>query len=64
MNYIVISVTFIRYHRACKVQGLDRKTFPYYGYFQPYGAWLSLFLIILVGYSYDYRAFSPWNTES
>ncbi|UPL02226.1 hypothetical protein LCI18_013160 [Fusarium solani-melongenae] len=64
INYIVISITFIRYHRACKVQGLDRKTLPYYGYFQPYGAWISLFLITLVGFSYGYRAFSPWNTES
>jgi amino acid permease len=64
INYIVISITFIRYYHACKVQGLDRKTLPYYGYFQPYGAYISLFFIVLVGYSYGYRAFSPWNTES
>ena len=64
MNYTVISITFIFYHRACKAQGVDRKTLPYYGYFQPYGAWVSLFCIILVGYSYGYQAFSPWSTES
>ena len=64
INYIAISITFIRFHRACRVQELDRKTLPYFGYFQPYGAWISLFLIIPCGYSYGYRAFSPCNTES
>ncbi|KAK0385338.1 hypothetical protein NLU13_7814 [Sarocladium strictum] len=64
MNYTVIPITFLFYYRACKAQGVDRKSMPYYGYFQPYGSWIALVCIILVGYTYGYQAFSPWDTES
>lgn len=36
INYIVMCVTYIFFYRACKAQGLDRKTLPYCGWFQPY----------------------------
>lgn len=31
-----MSVTYVYFYRALKAQGVDRKTLPYYGRFQPY----------------------------
>ncbi|KAH0431134.1 hypothetical protein CcaCcLH18_07312 [Colletotrichum camelliae] len=64
VNYIVILITFLSYYEACKAQGVDRRSRPYYGYFQPYGAWLSLVLEIVIAISYGYTAFRPWNTSA
>jgi amino acid transporter len=36
INYLVMSVTYIFFFRACKAQGLDRNSLPYKGWFQPY----------------------------
>ena len=36
INYIVMCVTYIFFFRAVTAQGLDRKTLPYCGWFQPY----------------------------
>ncbi|TQN68430.1 General amino acid permease AGP2 [Colletotrichum shisoi] len=59
INYIVMSITFINYHRACKAQGIDRRTMPYYGYFQPYGAYIALVLQTIVILAYGWSAFRP-----
>lgn len=59
INYIVMSVTFLNYYQACKVQGHDRRTRPYYGYFQPYGAWVALVLQTIVVLTYGWSAFRP-----
>ncbi|WQF82225.1 Putative amino acid permease/ SLC12A domain-containing protein [Colletotrichum destructivum] len=59
INYIVMSITFINYHRACKAQGIDRRTMPYYGYFQPYGAYIALVLQTIVILTYGWSAFRP-----
>jgi amino acid transporter len=42
INYVVICITYIAFYRACQAQSVDRKTFPYVGWFQPYSAWLGL----------------------
>lgn len=57
IDFLVVGVTFICYHKACKVQGLDRKSLPYYGWFQPYGAWIALFFQSLICLFYGYTAF-------
>jgi amino acid transporter len=31
-----MTITYIFFYRACKAQGVDRKTFSYTGWFQPY----------------------------
>jgi amino acid transporter len=46
INYLVMSVTYIFFFRACKAQGLDRNTLPYKGWFQPYSVSL---LILSIG---------------
>jgi amino acid transporter len=66
VTYIVISITFINYHKACGAQGVDRKTErPYYGRFQPYCAYIALAVQTLVALTYGYYAFRPeWNVET
>ncbi|KAI1093937.1 amino acid permease/ SLC12A domain-containing protein [Rostrohypoxylon terebratum] len=66
VDYIVISITFIFFYRACKAQGIDRKTLPYYGYFQPYSAWIGVIFMTTVVCTYGYSVFLPgkWDVES
>ncbi|KAL3474889.1 amino acid permease/ SLC12A domain-containing protein [Aspergillus californicus] len=61
INFIVICITYLRFYRACEAQGIDRKTFPYYAYFQPYGAWLGLAWTSFVLLGYGYSSFTPWE---
>lgn len=63
INYLVMSVTFICYYRACQAQGIDRKTMPYYGRFQPYSAYIALTIQSLVVLFYGYTAFGPPSVE-
>ncbi|KAF5627667.1 amino acid polyamine transporter [Fusarium sp. NRRL 25303] len=65
INFLVISITFINYYEACEAQGVDRKTRPYYGYFQPYSAYIALAVQTLIVLTYGYYAFRPtWSTEA
>ena len=61
INYIAMCITYIFFYRACKAQGVDRKTFPYVGWFQPYSAWLGLAWTTFVVLFYGYSAFTPWD---
>lgn len=36
INYNIMCLTYIFFWRAVKAQGVDRKTFAYTGWFQPY----------------------------
>jgi amino acid transporter len=65
ISYIIISITFLNYYRACQVQGVERRERPYYGYFQPYGTYVALVFLTLVLLGYGYYAFRPsWNVET
>lgn len=64
VNYIVMSITFLFYHRACRQQGHDRESRPYYGYFQPYSAWIALVTQVVIVLSYGYTSFRPWDTKT
>ena len=35
----MVGITYIRFYAGMKVQGIDRKTLPYYTNLQPYAAW-------------------------
>ena len=61
INFIVMCGTYLAFYKACKVQGLDRKTLPYCGYFQPYGTWIALIFEIVVVFVYGYSTFKPGN---
>ncbi|KAI2631197.1 histidine permease [Xylaria nigripes] len=59
INYICISLTYIFFHRACKAQGIDRTTLPYYGYFQPYCAYITFVYMIIIEGIFGYVVFVP-----
>ncbi|RSL75633.1 hypothetical protein CEP51_010690 [Fusarium floridanum] len=61
INFIIISITYIRFNSACKAQGIDRKTLPYYGWFQPYSAWISLIALVILAICQGYSVFLPGN---
>lgn len=64
INYIVITVTYICFYRACKAQGLDRRTLPYYAYFQPYCGYIGLVWMIIIVFCYGYSSFIPWSVQN
>lgn len=57
IDYIIMTWTFIAFYNACKAQGVDRRTFPYYGRFQPYCAYIALVFEILVCLFFGYSSF-------
>lgn len=59
-----MSITYIFFHRACAAQGLDRKTLPYTGYFQPYCAWIALVWVSIWACLYGYTCYLPWDVSS
>lgn len=61
INYLVMCITFLNYYYACKAQGVDRKSLPYYGWFQPYCAWIGIVTMIVVLLFYGYTVFAPWS---
>ncbi|RMZ84289.1 hypothetical protein DV738_g736, partial [Chaetothyriales sp. CBS 135597] len=64
IDFIVMCVTYIFFYNACKAQGIDRRTFPYYGYFQPYSAYLGLVWMTVILIFYGYSSFTPWSVEN
>lgn len=65
INFLVMSITFLNYFKACQVQCVDRKAErPYYGYFQPYGTYIALAVQTLLVLTYGYYAFRPkWDVQ-
>jgi amino acid transporter len=59
INFITMMITYLCFYRACKAQGLDRKTLPYTGFFQPYGTIVGLIVLIMVLGAYGYSTFLP-----
>ncbi|KAB8230846.1 AAT family amino acid transporter [Aspergillus alliaceus] len=64
IDYIVICITYIFFYRACQAQGVDRKSFPYFGWFQPYSAWIGLLGECLIVIFYGYSSFVPWDISN
>ncbi|ETS76865.1 hypothetical protein PFICI_10739 [Pestalotiopsis fici W106-1] len=64
IDYIVMSTTYLFFYYACKAQGVDRRTFPYHGWGQPYCAWISLCGMTVVVFCYGYSSFVPWSVEN
>ncbi|RKP29943.1 hypothetical protein METBISCDRAFT_23766 [Metschnikowia bicuspidata] len=66
INFSSICLTYVFFYRALKAQGIDRNTFPFVGWYQP---WLAIiggalaFVMIFVG---TYTMFLPgqWNYRS
>jgi amino acid transporter len=59
IDYIVICITYLFFYRACKAQGLDRRSMPYFARFQPYSTWVALIFLTCVVTCYGYPVFLP-----
>jgi len=64
IDYIIISVTYIYFHPACKAQGLDRRQFSYYAYFQPWCAYFGAIWMFLIVIFSGYSSFKPANVSA
>ncbi|KAF2157029.1 putative arginine permease [Myriangium duriaei CBS 260.36] len=62
INYIVMTITYIAFFKACKVQGVDRHTFPYVGRFQPYCGYIGLVWMCFIVLFYGYATFEDFTT--
>ncbi|CAL1705952.1 unnamed protein product [Somion occarium] len=55
MSWFGISVTYLRFRKGLKAQGIERKSLPYVGIGQPFLAWygaiVSLFICIISGWT-------------
>ncbi|KZS93405.1 amino acid permease [Sistotremastrum niveocremeum HHB9708] len=66
MTWFGISVTYIRFHAACKAQGLDRRTLPFYSRLQPYAAWYAAISTVVVCFFSGFSVFlkDSWDTAT
>ncbi|KAI2464248.1 amino acid permease/ SLC12A domain-containing protein [Annulohypoxylon bovei var. microspora] len=63
INFSVMCVTYICFHRALKVQGISRDTLPYKGILQPYAAYYALSATFLMTFISGYTVFLPGNWD-
>ncbi|KAF2472783.1 general amino acid permease-like protein AGP2 [Lindgomyces ingoldianus] len=66
IDFIVMCATYLAFYKACKVQGIDRRTLPYCGWFQPYCGWIGLVGLVCIVFTYGYSTFLPgmWTLSS
>ncbi|ORY56565.1 amino acid permease/ SLC12A domain-containing protein [Pseudomassariella vexata] len=63
INFLVMGITYLFFYRACKVQDIDRKTFPYYGYLQPWCGYVAVIGETLVLLFYGYSSIATWSLK-
>jgi len=63
INFSVMCFTYIRFYKACQVQGLDRNTLPYKGFLQPYAAWYGLVGCFVMTFVGGYTVFLKGNWD-
>lgn len=67
VNWITLLIVYLRFLYGCKKQGIDRKReLPWAAPFQPYGAWFSLIIFILLFLTGGFTTFinGQWSTET
>ncbi|KAG2146553.1 amino acid permease [Suillus bovinus] len=66
MTWFGISVTYLRFYKGMKVQGIDRKTLPYYTNLQPFAAWWGVLATITICFFSGFSVFlkGNWNTAT
>ncbi|EAZ63887.2 amino acid permease [Scheffersomyces stipitis CBS 6054] len=66
LNYGFMCITYICFHRAVETQGIDRKTFSYRSWFQPYSIYFVTVIMWCVIGILGYEVFMPgrWSVNS
>ncbi|KAI6352746.1 hypothetical protein MCOR25_009315 [Pyricularia grisea] len=64
LNFAAICFTYTRFHKALAAQGIDRRTLPYRGWFQPIPAWMGVIACTTMAFVGGYTVFLPgkWQT--
>jgi len=60
MTWFGISVTYIRFYKGMRAQGIDRRTLPYWTRLQPYAAWWGICSTLTI--CFVCQAFIPAST--
>ncbi|ODV61368.1 uncharacterized protein ASCRUDRAFT_69873 [Ascoidea rubescens DSM 1968] len=65
INFCVLCVTYIFFHKAVIAQGIDRNTFAFKGWYQPYLAYIGLAAAFLMVFVSGYTVFLPswWSVK-
>jgi len=66
LTWFGISFTYIRFYEGMKLQGIDRRTLPFYSPLQPYAAWYSAIgcLIICLFSGWEVFLHGNWDTAT
>lgn len=66
LNYMIILATYIQFLKCIKAQGIDRSSFKFKGWCQPYLAWVGLVIVTLTLGAQGYYVFLPggWSVSS
>lgn len=66
LNFAAMCFTFICWYNALKAQGIDRRTLPYRGWFQPYAAYTAMVACLILTLVGGYQVFlnGKWDTPS
>lgn len=57
VNWLTICAVYLRFYYACKKQGISRSELPWKAPFQPYAAWISLIMFIILLLTGGYTTF-------
>jgi yeast amino acid transporter len=63
INFSVMTFTYIRFHKACRAQGISRDSLPHKGWLQPYAAWYALTGTFIMTFIGGYTVFLPGNWD-
>ncbi|KAG5353115.1 hypothetical protein C0989_010319 [Termitomyces sp. Mn162] len=66
LNYAIISFTYIRFHKALKIQGISRDTLPFKSAWQPFCGYYALVGTLTMAFVGGYTVFLPgrWDVPS
>ncbi|CAE6354216.1 unnamed protein product [Rhizoctonia solani] len=57
VSWIVLCISYLRFHAATKAQGHTRDELPYRAPFQPFTAWFALVMVTLITFFSGFRVF-------
>ncbi|KAF3404992.1 Dicarboxylic amino acid permease [Talaromyces pinophilus] len=66
VNWMVITVTYLRFYYGCRRQRIDRQRLPWTAPLQPYMSWwsISLFVILLLTGGFSTFIHGHWKTQT
>ncbi|THH01261.1 hypothetical protein EW026_g1403 [Hermanssonia centrifuga] len=66
MSWFGIAVTYIRFHKGMKAQGMDRNALPYKAPFQPFLAWYAAISCVVICFFSGFAVFinHEWDTAT